>query len=81
MHCKMASTSLGKDRLTKLNITTALDIFDIISAIKLPLPIPLQDLLNVYSDLKSDWVTASQIQPNCSLLIASFVSLTISLSL
>ena len=54
MYHKVVSTTLGEDGLTKFNVTTILDMLDIVSAVKSPLPIPLQDLLNVYSDFKSD---------------------------
>ena len=54
MYHKMASTSLGKDGLTKLNIATVPDMFlSIVFTFKSSLPVPLQDLLNVYSDVKS----------------------------
>ena len=80
----MVSTTLGKDGFTKLNVTTTLDMLDIVSVTKSPLPIPLQDLLNVYSDFKSDLGYYITIKPNCSFLIVtnpSFVSLTIHLLL
>ena len=42
---------MGRDGLTKLNITITPEMFGRVATIEPVLPAPLQDLLNVYEDL------------------------------